>query len=232
MKTICASQQDVISAAADRVAALVNSRPRAVLAVAAGETLSPLFAELSDRCRKGQLSLKDCRLFSVAEYIGAEESLSCRHMLETQLVEKTDLPAENCCFLSEENAERYDEEIASAGGLDLAVLGLGINGHIGFNEPATPFASLTHRQKLTDATRRQKAAQFGGFDAVPAYGLTMGIKTLVSAGEIMLLAFGEEKADAVFKMLYARNDSAVPAAFLQIPGQVTVYLDEAAGAKL
>ena len=232
MKTICVSRQDAISAAADRIEALVNTKPRAVLAVAAGETMVPLFAELSDRCRKGQLSLKDCRLFSVAEYIGAEEDQSCRHMLETQLVDVTDLTAENCRFLSEENAEYYDEMIASAGGLDLAVLGLGINGHIGFNEPATPFASLTHRQKLAPATRRQKAAQFGGFDTVPAYGLTMGIKTLVSAGEILLLAFGEEKADAVFKMLYARNDSTVPAAFLQIPGQVTVYLDEAAGAKL
>ena len=153
-------------------------------------------------------------------------------MLESLLVEKTDLRPENCVFLGEENLDAYDEKIASAGGLDLAVLGLGVNAHIGFNEPATPFDSLTHRQKLTDATKRQKAAQFGGFEAVPAYGLTMGIKTLVEAREIMLLALGEEKAEAAFKMLYARTDSAVPAAFLQLPSQVTVYLDEAAGAKL
>ena len=232
MKTICLSQKEVIAAAADQIAQLAASKPQAVLAFAAGETMVPLFEALADRCREGRLSLKDCRLFSVAEYVGAKEEQTCRNMLEKQLLEKTDLKAENCHFLSEETAADYDEEIASAGGLDLAVLGLGINAHIGFNEPATPFASLTHRQKLTDATKRQKAARFGSVEAVPDYGLTMGIKTLVEAREIMLLAFGEEKAEAAFKMLYGRNDSAVPAAFLQIPSQVTVYLDEAAGAKL
>ncbi len=232
MKTICASYQEVVAAAADQITELAASKPRAVLAVAAGETMVPLFAELADRCQQGRLSLKDCRLFSVAEYIGAEPEKTCRHMLESRLVEKTDLQPENCVFLGEENLDAYDRLIAAAGGLDLAVLGLGLNAHIGFNEPATPFDSLTHRQKLTDATKRQKAARFGGFEAVPAYGLTMGIKTLVEAREILLLALGEEKAEAAFKMLYARTDSAVPAAFLQLPSRVTVYLDEAAGAKL
>ena len=95
MKTICASYQDVIAAAADQITELVTAKPQAVLAVAAGETMVPLFAELADRCQKGQLRLKDCRLFPVAEYIGAEEEKTCRHMLESLLVEKTDLRPEN-----------------------------------------------------------------------------------------------------------------------------------------
>lgn len=122
--------------------------------------------------------------------------------------------------------------IAAQGGLDLAVLGLGINAHIGYNEPATPFDSLTHVQKLTAATKRQLATRFGGEENCPEFAVTMGIKTLVSARSIMLLAFGEHKADAVFKMLYGRNDSVIPAAFLQIPLNVTVYLDKEAAQKL
>ena len=232
MKTICTSKTEAVIAAADLISNVVSEKPQAVLAFAAGKTMEPLFAELADRCSSGKLSLADCRLFSVAEYVDAPEALRCRSVLETQLVQKTDLRPENCCFLGEENAESYDEEIAAAGGLDLAVLGLGINAHIGFNEPATPFDSLTHRQKLTDATKRQKADTFGAVEAVPEFGVTMGIKTLVMAREILLLAFGESKAEAVFKMLYGRNDSAIPAAFLQIPSQVTVIVDEAAGAKL
>ena len=153
-------------------------------------------------------------------------------MLERCLISRTDLPSEQCHFLTAESLDGYDAAIAAAGGLDLALLGLGDNAHIGYNEPATPFSSLSHRQKLTDATKRQNAPVFGSAEAVPEYGYTMGIYTLVWASEIIVLAFGEEKADAVHKMLYGRNDSTVPAAFLQIPRDVTVYLDEEAASKL
>jgi 6-phosphogluconolactonase/glucosamine-6-phosphate isomerase/deaminase len=125
-----------------------------------------------------------------------------------------------------EKGERIVAEIKAAGGLDIAVLGLGANAHIGYNEPAVPYDSLSHRQKLTDATKRQNAEVFGSEEDVPEYGYTMGIYTLVWATEIIVLAFGEAKADAVHKMLYGRDDSSVPAAFLQIPRDVTVYLDE------
>ena len=143
----------------------------------------------------------------------------------------TDLKPENCTFLTGDNWQDYDRLIEEAGGLDLAVLGIGDNGHIGYNEPATPYDSRTHRQKLTDATKRQNAAIFGSAEAVPDYAWTMGIKTLVLARQILVLAAGEEKAQPVFKMLYARDDSVVPAAFLQLPLNVEVYVDEAAGAK-
>ena len=232
MKTVIASREALVSQAADRLAALLEQKPEAVLAIAAGETMTPLFAELVRRCADGALSLARCRLFSVAEYLDAPEGLRCADQLRAELVARTDLQEESCRFLCAENLERYDDWIARAGGLDLALLGLGTNAHIGFNEPATPFASRSRRQKLTEATRRQKAARFGGEAQVPDYGLTMGIKTITQAREILLLAFGEEKAEAAFRMLYGRNDSAVPAAFLQIPSCVTAYLDPAAAAKL
>ena len=232
MKTIILSREDCCREAAEQIRALLAEKPGAVLALAAGRTIEPLFGELARLCAAGELSLKRARLFAVTEFEDCPAELSCRRQLERRLVEKTDLSPENCFFLSAETAEGYEEAISAAGGLDLAVLGIGDNGHVGYNEPATPFASRTHRQKLTDATRRQLAERFGGEEKVPAYAWTMGIKTLVEAREIFVLAFGEEKARPVHQMLYARDDSYVPAAFLQLPLQVTVWLDQAAAAKI
>ena len=232
MKTIVGSKEESVRRAADQIAALLAEKSEAVLALSAGRTMSPLFAELAARYEAGELSLGQARIFAVTELENVAADMSCRHQLETELVEKTDLELANCHFLTAEGLETYDEEIDAAGGIDLAVLGLGDNAHFGYNEPAVPFDSHSHRQKLTVATRRQNAERFGGLEQTPETALTMGIKTLVVARDIMVLAFGEEKAEAVHKMLYGRNDSAVPAAFLQIPLNVTVYLDEAAAAKL
>ena len=212
MKTIISDLPSVHTLAAQEIAALVAEKPDAVLAFAVGRTMKPLFAELARLCGEGGLSLSQARLFAVTEFEDAPEELR----------------AENCRFLTREKLESYDDEIAAAGGLDLAVLGLGVDAHIGFNEPATPYASRTHRQKLTGRTRRQYAALFGSEEAVPAYGYTMGILTLVEAKHILVLATGEEKARAAFQMLYARDDSYIPAAFLQLPLNVTVFLDSKA----
>ena len=232
MKTIVESRENCICHVTDRIEALVKDKPDAVIAIACGRTMQPLFAELVSRVAKAKLSLHQVSLFSVAELEKTENCMSCRYQLESELVEKTDLDTENCFFLNEKNLEQYDTMIAERNGLDLIVLGLGDNAHIGYNEPAVPFNSVSHRQKLTDATRRQNAERFGGQEMVPEFALTMGIKTIVTARDILVLAFGEEKAEAVHKMLYARDDSAVPAAFLQIPANVTVYVDESAAAKL
>ena len=232
MKTIISTREESDQKAARQLRELLDRKADAVLAFSAGRSMTGLFRELGGMVKAGELSLAEATLFAVTEYESVDESMSCRRQLETQLLSVTDLKPERCHFLSEGSMETYEDAIQAAGGLDAAVLGLGDNAHIGFNEPATPFDSYTHRQKLTDATRRQSAWLFGSEEAAPAYGYTMGIKTLVSAREILVLAYGEEKAGAVHKMLYGRNDSAVPAAFLQIPLEVTVYLDEAAASKL
>lgn len=231
MKTIIMPKEECLRKAADQIQSLIEKKTDTVLALSTGRTMEGLFRELERRVEAGQLRLNRCRVFAVTEYDADAGDLSCGAALR-QLMEKTDLPEENLVLLDAEKVAHYDELLNAAGGIDLAVLGLGDNAHIGFNEPATPFDSLSHRQKLTDATKRQYAELFGSEDAVPGYGFTMGIHTLVTARSIMVLAFGEEKAEAVFKMLYARNDSAVPAAFLQIPLNVTVYVDEAAAKKL
>ena len=232
MKTIIRKKEDSLALAADEIGSLLKEKPTAVLALSAGRTMSGLFTVLADRCREGTLHLKQARIFAVTEFEDCGEEHSARAQLIRELVETTDLPLENCHFLTAESAEHYDGQIAALGGLDLAVLGLGVNAHIGYNEPAVPYDSLTHRQKLTDKTRRQLEGQFGSLELVPAYAWTMGIKTLVSARRILVLAYGEEKAEAVFQMLYARDDSVIPAAFLQLPPEVCVYVDDEAGRKL
>jgi glucosamine-6-phosphate deaminase len=232
MRTVICDSSLCCRLAAEQIRDLLREKPDAVLALAAGRSTAPVFGELERLCAAGELHMRRARVFAAAELDGAPEGMSIRAALERELLEKTDLAPENCRFLSAETAEGYDAAIREAGGLDLALLGLGDNAHVGYNEPATPFDSRTHRQKLTDATRRQLAASFGAPEEVPAYAWTMGIKTLVEARRILVLAFGEEKAKPAFQMLYARTDSAVPAAFLQLSPDVTVYLDEAAAAKL
>ena len=232
MKTIVSEKQQSLQQAADQICQLLAEKPGAVLAFSAGRTMTALFAVLAERCAAGELSLKEASLFAVTEFEDAPEERTARFQITKELVERTDLPLENCRFLSPEAAEGYDAAIAAAGGLDMAVLGLGVNAHVGYNEPAVPYDSLTHRQKLTDATRRQLAWRFGAEEAVPAFAWTMGVKTVLEARQILVLAFGEEKAKPAFQMLYARDDSFVPAAFLQLPLNVTVYLDPAAAAKI
>ena len=232
MKTIVCEKEECCRRAADQIQSLLREKPDAVLALACGRSMRPLFWELAKRCAAGELSLVGARVFAVTEFDDGPEELSCRTELERELLARTDLREENCCFPGAGSGEDYEARIAEAGGLDLAVLGLGDNAHFGYNEPATPYDSRTHRQKLTDASRRQLAWRFGAEEAVPAYAWTMGVKTVLEARQILVLAFGEEKAKPAFQMLYARDDSFVPAAFLQLPLNVTVYLDPAAAAKI
>ena len=131
-----------------------------------------------------------------------------------------------------EEMARADAEIDAAGGIDLQLLGIGNNGHIGFNEPLTPFTSVTHIVKLTDSTREANKRFFSSLDEVPTHAVTMGIHTVMKARSIMLLAFGEGKAEIIKKTVQGRPDIAVPASLLQLHEDVTLYLDEAAASKL
>lgn len=234
MKTIIAEGRDVLRQAADAVSACIAQRPDAVLALGANDDCLALYRLLSDRCREKILDLSHARFFAVSEFVGlaAGDPRSCRAQLREALLAQADPAGERSFFLNEDTLEGYDAVIAAQGGIDLAILGVGERGRIGFNEPATPFDSLSHRQKLTMATKRELADLFGAPENVPGYGLTLGIHTLLGARQIVLAALGEQRADPVFRMLYARTDSFVPAAFLQLPLQVSVFLDTAAAAKL
>ena len=204
MKIITEAKAAADRQAAEEIAALIREKPDAVLALAAGESPKGVYAELRAMCGRGELSFAGVRIFALTEYadLPLEHPQNCRHMLEESLISGIDIKPESCYFLTKDNYAEYDGEISACGGLDLAVLGIGENVHIGFNEPATPFYSFTHIQKLTDRTKRSKAERFGGIDNVPAYGITMGLKTITEARNIILLAYGEEKSAAVYQMVY------------------------------
>ena len=232
MKTLIRAQDELFRLAADRICSLLREKPDAALTLAAGRTMFPLWDLLCEAAAGGEADFSAARFFQTAEFLGVPEEKSLRRLTEERLLRKIGIPEENCFWLTEENAGRCDEAIRRCGGLDLAVLGLGVNARIGYNEPGTQFSTGCRVQKLTGKTKQQLAWLFPDAASVPEKAVTMGIRTLTQAKEILVLAVGEEKAKAVFDMLYARDDSVIPAAFLQIPANVTVYADPAAGSRL
>ena len=235
MKTIICenSQNPLFEAAADILREQVmHAKGDSVLALACGETMKPLWARLAELYREGKLSLRETRILCVTELCGVEETRSCRYALTEGLLKKTDARPEHCFFPDPDAPEYYERLIESLGGIDLAVLGLGEDCHIGYNEPGTLFESRTHVQKLTGRTKRQLSKRGFREADMPESAVTMGLRTLTDARRILLLASGAEKAAAVYQMLYAKTTSYIPAAYLQIPPEVTVLLDRDAAEKL
>ena len=229
MKIIVDSKENIAARASSMISDYVAEKPTAVLAFTAGDTQRGIYAELA-KTKKADFS--ECEVFNVCEYIGlgAENEESCSYQLNSELYSKLGITKIHAP--SEAEPESYDAEIEACGGLDLALLGIGLNGHIGFNEPATLYDSYTHKAQLTDSTKRMKAAHFGGEENVPSHAVTMGLKTICSAKNVILVAFGAEKADIVHKLVYGKTSTYVPAAMLQMHMNMTLCLDEEAAAKL
>lgn len=228
MKTVISPENENAVKAAEHIRRTLREKPDSVLALTAGKSTEKLYSLLSGMCADGEISFSKARIFAVAELVGADSGKSLRAKLENELISRIDINKENVFFPDGEDCAGYDELISKAGGIDLAVLGIGMNGHFGYNEPGTQFETFTRVQKLTKSTKRELGADYENVE----YAVTMGIKTLTGAGDIIVLAAGEEKADIVFKAVYGRTDSLIPAAFLQIPLQVTLYLDTCAAEKL
>ena len=229
MKIIKGEASEIEEQAARQIKDIVCAKPDAVIALAAGRDMKGLYKRLGEMCAAGEISLKNARILAVTEFSGRHD---CENFLREQLLRTADISGENCFFPDAGAPEEYDRLIESFGGLDLAVLGIGQDAHIGYNEPATPFDSYTHVQKLTDRTKRQLSERGYTKENMPEYAVTMGIKTLTEARTIILLAGGEDKAAAVFEMVYGKTITYIPASFLQIPTEVTVYLDTAAASRL
>ena len=231
MKTVILERGELVRRMADEICALLAEKPDSAFTFAGGRTMPPLWEELSQRVKEGRVSFAQARFFQTAEFLDVPKERSFRRQLEEGFISRTDLRPEACFWLDGACPKACDEAIAAAGGLDFAVLGIGDNAHIGLNEPATQWDTRCRIQKLTEKTRRQYAWMFPEGE-VPEKAVTMGIRTLTSAGTILVLTVGEEKAPATFSMLYARDDSVIPAAFLQLPRDVTVYADPEASKNL
>lgn len=229
LKIIKGEAFEIEEQAARQIKDIVCAKPDAVIALAAGRDMKGLYKRLGEMCAAAEISLKNARILAVTEFSGRHD---CENFLREQLLRTADISGENCFFPDAGAPEEYDRLIESFGGLDLAVLGIGQDAHIGYNEPATPFDSHTHVQKLTDRTKRQLSERGYADENMPEYAVTMGIKTLTEARKIILLAAGEDKAAAVFEMVYGKTITYIPASFLQIPTEVTVYLDTAVASRL
>ena len=229
LKIIKGEAFEIEEQAARQIKDIVCAKPDAVIALAAGRDVKGLYKRLGEMCAACEISLKNARILAVTEF---SERHDCENFLREQLLRTADISGENCFFPDAGAPEEYDRLIERLGGLDLAVLGIGQDAHIGYNEPATPFDSHTHVQKLTDRTKRQLSERGYADENMPEYAVTMGIKTLTEARNIILLAEGEDKAAAVFEMVYGKTITYIPASFLQIPTEVTVYLDTAAASRL
>lgn len=224
-------------AVAARVAEALAARPASVLGLSTGRTPVGAYAELRRLHRAGTVSFARAVTFNLDEFAGIPPSHpgSFRTFMEAHLFSGIDLPLPDIHFLDgsardlDAECERYESAIASAGGLDLQLLGIGSNGHIGFNEPGETLLARTHRVRLADSTRRDNAPLFGGdAAAVPREALSMGIGTILKAAQILLMATGARKARCVERMVNGPVTTHLPASFLQLHRRVELFVDRAA----
>lgn len=227
------------SAAADIVAATVRANPRAVIAVPTGTTPLPMFAALIDRVTRGELDLSHIDLFCLDEYVGVARSdpNSLTGWLTRVFIEPAGIPFAHVHVLPSTDDDlagapgRYEAALAAHGGLDLAILGLGGNGHIAYNEPGSAANSRTRIITLTPESQTQAAGYFEG-RSVPTQAMTIGVETLLEARQIVLLVTGAAKTDILAKTLHAPMSDDIPASWLRLAGdRVTVLADEAAAGR-
>ena len=226
--------------AADLVADLIQRHPRAVLGLATGATPLGLYRELVRRRAAGRLDLSGLTVFGLDEYLGlaASHPGSCAQALHRHLIAPAGLDPARVHLLDGATGDpaatcaAHERAIADAGGLDLQILGLGVNGHIGFNEPGCSLAGPTHVVGLSAATRATNRPHFPPPAEVPIAALTMGVATILAARQVLLLATGPAKAAPVARTIEGPLTARVPASALQMHAQATVLLDEAAAADL
>ncbi len=239
--SIFPDERMVARALARRVAGALEANPRLVLGLPTGRTPLALYEEIAALHARGEADFSHVTTFNLDEFLGipASHPGSYRSFMEHHLFSRVNASPERIHFLDgaaadpDEECARYEEAIAAAGGLDIQILGIGTNGHIGFNEPAAGLNACTHRVRLKPETRRSNAALFGGDEAaVPAEALSMGMGTILRARSLVLLATGASKAGCVERAVRRAVTTQLPASFLQLHGDVDVMLDEAAGSHL
>ena len=230
MKVIIDSAQNIAAMAAQQYVALLKRKPNAILGGATGSTPLGLYAELVRLNKAGEISFKDASSFNLDEYVGLDgtHDQSYRYFMDHNLFDHIDIDKSRTRVpsgIDVSDPAAYDKEIEAAGGVDLQLLGIGNNGHIGFNEPGTPFGSLTHIVELTESTREANKRFFKSIDEVPTHAVTMGVKTVMQARSIILMAIGPAKAPIMKEMLQGPVTENVPASVLQLHPYVTVYMD-------
>ena len=213
----------------------VKNNPNCVLGLATGATPIPTYENIKKLHREENVSFKGVKTYNLDEYCDLPKSdkNSYYTFMHEQLFNGLDIAEENVHFLDGNatdcaaECKNYDDKINEAGGIDIQLLGIGNNAHIGFNEPAETFTNGSFKVKLTDSTINANKIYFDE-NQMPRYALTMGVKQIMNAKKIILIATGEKKAEAVKNMIKGPVTPQVPASVLQEHGDVIVFLDEAA----
>ncbi len=238
--TVYSSDRVAARALARRIADLVASSPGLVLGLPTGRTPLALYRELVAHHQKG-VDFSRVTTFNLDEFVGipASHPGSYRSFMEEHLFSHVNIHPENRHFLDgsapDPDAEcvRFEREVAEAGGIDLQILGIGTNGHIGFNEPAKTLVARAHRVTLKPETRRSNAALFGGDPSnVPTEALSMGMATILHSRTIVLLATGRSKAACIERVVNGQITPELPASFLQLHDDVDIMLDAPAAERL
>lgn len=226
--------------AAGIVSAQIIMKPDCVLGLATGSTPVDLYKQLIEWYRNGDLDFSGVRTVNLDEYkgISRENDQSYYYFMHQNLFDHVNIPAENTHLPdgmepdSEKECRRYEELIQSMGSVDLQLLGIGHNGHIGFNEPADAFDKLVHCVNLTQSTIEANKRFFASAEEVPRQAYTMGIQTIMRSKKILIIANGEGKADIVRDAFFGPITPMVPASVLQLHNDVTLVADEAALSKI
>jgi glucosamine-6-phosphate deaminase len=239
---ISADAAEASELAAAQIATLIKAKPNAVLGLATGSTPLQLYKELIHLHRSEGLDFSRVTTFNLDEYLGLSPShpASYHHFMWTNFFDhininpaRTHVPSGLLSGdLVAQFCSRYENAIRHVGGIDLQILGIGSDGHIGFNEPSSSLASRTRIKTLTPRTRNDNARFFDNEDDVPHHVITMGIGTIMESRSILLLAFGESKAKAVAGAAEGPLTASNPASILQQHPEARFYLDEAAAAQL
>ena len=231
---------DMSRKAANIVSAQVIMKPNCVLGLAPGSTPIGLYKQLVAWYNKGDLDFSEVMTVNLDEYKGLsrDNDQSYYYFMHQNLFDHVNIPAENTYLPngmepdSQKECQEYTDLLQSLGGVDLQLLGIGHNGHIGFNEPGEAFDKQVHCVNLTQSTIEANKRFFASADDVPKQAYTMGIKTIMQAKKILIVASGEDKAEIVRDAFFGPITPKVPASVLQLHNDVTLVADEAALSKL
>lgn len=232
------AEASVIGAAI--IARLVREKPNTVLGLATGSTPLPLYQELIRLHKEEGLDFSQVTTFNLDEYVGLapDHPASYNAFMRENLFDHINIPDSSIHIPNglakniDAHCQSYEDQIKAAGGIDLQVLGIGSDGHIGFNEPTSSLASRTRIKTLTEETREDNARFFSSIDDVPYHVITMGVGTVLDSRVCLMLAFGEQKADGVAAMVEGSISASIPATALQLHRHVHVLVDAAAAGKL
>ncbi|WP_449621260.1 glucosamine-6-phosphate deaminase [Robertmurraya sp. Marseille-Q9965] len=241
MKLITVKNYDEMSQkASSYILDLIQSKEKPVLGLATGSTPEGLYQYLIKAYKEGKASFNHVTTFNLDEYVGIErtDANSYYSFMQENFFKHVDI-SPNQTFLPNGKAEdlqaeceKYEKLISSASQIDIQVLGLGLNGHIGFNEPGTSFSIRTHVVDLEESTREANSRFFESIDEVPTQAITMGIGTIMESKMILLLVSGEQKAEALVRLFTSEVSEEFPASILQNHPNVVIIADEAASKHL